>query len=142
MSKLSLFDLIRMSERVSNEMTLAWTRQFPHDIGVSEALILSALEERGPEKSSVLADMHGYTKAAVTNISNKLVKIGAVERVYDSADRRIVRLRITKTGKEILYDAKKTGTLLREQLFSSLTEQERAMYFQIQQKILNTLEGE
>ncbi len=142
MNKLSLFDLIRMSERVSNKMTLAWTRQFPHEIGVSEMLILSALEERGPEKSSVLADMHGYTKAAITNNANKLVKVGAVERVYDSTDRRIVRLRITNTGKKMLHDAKKTGTLLRERLFASLTKQERAMYYQIQQKILNTWEDE
>ena len=67
MNKLSLFDLIRMSERVSNKMTLAWTRQFPHEIGVSEMLILSALEERGPENRACSADMHGYTKAAITN---------------------------------------------------------------------------
>lgn len=134
----SILQLIRQSERISNEMMLAWTREFPHDIGVSEALILSTLVQ-GPEKASVLATKHHYTKAAVTHMTTKLERLHAIERKKDPKDKRATYLHITDQGMQMLQDAKKTGDRLREQIVSQLTEEERQQFASIQERILDIL---
>lgn len=135
----NLFQLIRQSEQISNEMTIAWTRQFPHDLGVSEALILSSVDEK-PSKPSELALQHGYTKAAITNIAGKLEKINAITKRPDPTDGRAFQLHITPTGSKILTDAKKVGHTLREHIFTQLTEEERAQFYTIQEKLLRILQ--
>lgn len=135
----SILNLIRLTEQVSSEMTVQWTKAMPYDLGVSEALVLAALRN-GPEKSSVLAAQYGYTKAAITHIASKLVTLGAIERISSLEDKRIVKLALTDHGRHILEEAQQIGVALREQLFEGLTEQERLAYETIQRKMLTQLQ--
>lgn len=135
----NVIDLIRLTEQVSSEMTVHWTQAMPYDIGVSEALVLSALADE-PKKSSELAKQYGYTKAAITHIAAKLVALGAIERVADPSDGRIVRLALTDEGRLMLHDAQTIGVKLREQLFEALTEEERTTYESVQRKMLAHLQ--
>lgn len=136
-----IFELVRTTEVVSNEMVIAWTKLFNEDVGVSSILVLSALQEHGAQKATDLALAYGYTKGSITNISTKLVNEGYVVREYDEMDRRIIRLAITEKGEWLLSKAREAGIELRQRLFSGLTKEEQQQYTAIQLKMLKQLKG-
>ena len=53
---------------------------------------------------SELCEYTKMTKQQMTKVVNKLVEHGFVERIYDSSDRRIIRLRLTETAHGYLHD--------------------------------------
>lgn len=140
MEKRNFFKLIRTAELFSNESILRWTRAFKHNIGISPILVLSELKQKGAQKQSELANELGYTPGAMTNIANRLIKDGYADRQYDQADRRIIRLVITDTGKELLDEAQQKGQELREELFSVLSEEEIQQFLAIHEKLLKKFE--
>ncbi|MGY0694656.1 MarR family winged helix-turn-helix transcriptional regulator [Virgibacillus sp. FSP13] len=101
---------------------------------------MSELKQKGAQKQSELANELGYTPGAMTNIANRLIKDGYADRKYDEADRRIIRLAITDTGKELLEEAQQKGLELRKELFSVLTEEEIEQFLAIHEKLLRNFE--
>ncbi|HVN53158.1 MAG TPA: MarR family transcriptional regulator [Anaerolineaceae bacterium] len=57
-------------------------------------------------KVSSLSNQMEVTPAAVTHILNAMEETGYVERIADPADRRIVLIRPTETGEELMTTAK------------------------------------
>lgn len=53
---------------------------------------------------SELSGVLNVSSSFITQTVNKLVKQGMVDRSADSKDRRIVRLRVTKAGKDLVQD--------------------------------------
>ena len=135
-----IFQLIRTVELFTNESIIRWTKAFKYNIGISPILVLSELNQKGPQKQSELANQLGYTPGAMTNIANRLIKDDYAARIYDEADRRIIRLSITEAGKEILGEAQQKGQELRKELFSVLTEEERNQFLIIHEKLLKNFE--
>lgn len=62
--------------------------------------------------SDLIAPLH-ISKSSATQLVERLVKAGFVERVHDTEDRRIVRLCITESGK-------KEATLLKQKLMEKM----------------------
>lgn len=135
-----IFKLIRTVELFTNESIIRWTKAFKFNIGISPILVLSELNQKGALKQSELANQLGYTPGAMTNIANRLIRDGYADRIYDEADRRIIRLSITNVGKEILGEAQQKGKELRKELFSVLTEEERKQFLIIHEKLLKNFE--
>lgn len=131
-----LFKLIHMIEQLNNDNIMQFTKAFPYPLGVSPILVLSELRTKGPQKQAELAETVGYTKGAMTNISEKLVKLGLTERLYDENDRRTIQLKITAAGEQALDEAKTIGQQLFMQQFDVLNEGELQQYMHIQQKLL------
>lgn len=140
MKETDLFKLIHSTEAVTNEMVIRWTKAFRYNIGISPVLVLWELKTNGPQKQSVLAAKLGYTAAAITNIAGKLVKEEMAERLADEQDRRMVLLSITEKGEDVLREAHETGTRLRLNMFSVLSEKEVDQYLAINKKLLAALE--
>lgn len=138
-SEENVFDLIRTVEQFSNEMIVRWTKSFPQNLGISPILVLHKLEEHGALMQSELANMLGYTPGAMTNIANRLLKVNFAIRERDEQDRRIVRLMLTKEGKEFLEQAHEKGAQLRKEVFEKLEHTELEEYLRIQQKLLGFL---
>ncbi|WP_405027637.1 MarR family winged helix-turn-helix transcriptional regulator [Lentibacillus songyuanensis] len=136
MEESNVFQLIRTVELFTNESIIKWTKSFQHNIGISPILVLFQLKQKGAQKQSELAKELGYTPGAMTNIANRLIKDGYAERIYDQADRRIIRMGITNAGKALLDEAQQTGQALREELFSVLTDEEIKQFQAIHQKLL------
>ena len=138
----NIFELIRASEQLSNEMVFRWTKSFPQNLGISPILVLHELKEQGPQKQTELANKLGYTPGAMTNISNRLIKAGYASRLNDEKDRRIVRLALTESGVAFLKKAQQKGTELRKSIFENLEDEEVKQYLQIHQKLLKNLRAE
>ena len=65
-------------------------------------LILLFREETLESSPSVLAEKAGVTRATMTGLIDGLERDGLVQRVFDSADRRRTKVRLTPAGQGVL----------------------------------------
>jgi DNA-binding MarR family transcriptional regulator len=95
--------------------------------------ILGVLSGRGSLSQTELSRISGILKTNLSPLVEKLVEEGAVERLPDAADRRVVRLSITRAGRDTLDKGmERSRSLLRAKL-SVLSPPER-------KKLLGSLE--
>lgn len=66
----------------------------------SQSSVLRELSSAGTMTLSQLAEQISVTNQSMTTISDKLVRMGYAERVYDENNRRQIQLKLTETGKE------------------------------------------
>jgi DNA-binding MarR family transcriptional regulator len=59
-------------------------------LGITDSKTLSALTQEGPMTAGEIAKRLGLTSGAVTNVIDRLVRVGFVRRVADPKDRRKV----------------------------------------------------
>lgn len=140
MEQTDIFKLIHAVELFTNEAIIRWMNSFEHNIGISPVLVLAELKQKGPQKQTVLAKKLGYTPGAMTNIANRLIKLGLAERQYNENDRRNVFLSITDKGADVLKEAQQKGRELRAGLFKVLSEEEVQQFLSIYEKLLKNLE--
>ncbi len=72
-----------------------------------------------------MARILSITPASVTSLINGLVKMGALERIADHSDRRVIRLRATAYGKKTLNAAESRAKKELKNVFVRLTERDR-----------------
>lgn len=140
MEKTDIFKLIHAVELFTNEVIIRWMKSFEHNIGISPVLVLSELKQKGQQKQTILARHLGYTPGAMTNIANRLIKLGLAERKYNKEDRRNVFLSITDKGMDVLHEAQQKGQELRAELFQVLSEEEVQQFLKINEKLLKNFE--
>jgi len=132
----NLFQVIHKTEQLNNLNIYHFTKNFNHKIGVSPILVLSELKVEGAQKQTVLADKLGCTPGAMTNIANKLVKLGFAKRLYNEDDRRHVLMEITDAGRNVLVDAQARGREAHSEIFNVLSEEELQQYLELTEKLL------
>ncbi len=95
--------LILVAQRLIGAFS-AWTAQ---GAGISAAgfAVLRLLAEREGLKSGEVAARGWWTPGTVTAVADTLVRDGYVERRRDDADRRLVRLYLTASGRRKLEEA-------------------------------------
>jgi DNA-binding MarR family transcriptional regulator len=74
----------------------------PGDMSLTTASTLRRLERHGPHRLSDLALAEGVTQPAMTQLVSRLERDGLAERRGDPADGRVVVVRITRAGREIV----------------------------------------
>lgn len=137
MNESNIFHLINTTEKINNINIVLFTKEFSYSLGISPILVLFELHRKGPQKQIELSEMLGFTKGALTSISQKLVDLSLAVRIYDRNDRRIVRLKITEKGIRALEEATEIGKKIYFNLFNSFTEAELEEYLRLQKKLLN-----
>ena len=73
-----------------------------HGVSVSQCYALDALYRKGPLAMGQLADYLYLDVSTVTRVVDQLEGEGYSERVPDPADRRVVRVEITRGGRAIV----------------------------------------
>lgn len=136
MEDTNLFQVIHKTEQLNNLNIYHFTKSFNHKIGVSPILVLSELKVEGAQKQTVLADKLGCTPGAMTNIANKLVKLGFAKRLYNEDDRRHVLMEITDAGRNVLVEAQARGREAHSEIFNVLSEEELQQYLALTEKLL------
>lgn len=71
---------------------------------------------------SQLAALHGISKASVSQTLGSLEKRGYIERRIDPRDHRVVLVRLTDEGREIIRRAQQSLCTLLEQIISTFGE--------------------
>ena len=104
------------------------------DLSIAEMHTLEGIGLYGNRTMSETAATLGITTGTLTVAIDRLVRKGYVERHRDSADRRVVRILLTKKGKLAYRMHGKFHTLLVDRLVSPLDDEQR-------QILLRTLSG-
>jgi len=74
----------------------------PDGISLTAAATLATLERSGPRRLTALAVQEGVTQPAMTQLVARLQDSGLVRREADPADGRVVQVRLTDQGREML----------------------------------------
>ncbi len=89
----------------------------PEELG-----ILLVLNREGGVTQTHLSEVFDKDKASVTRLLNKLVELGYVERVNDTADRRVIRAYLTAAGREVYQTLRPALEAMSQQVFADISE--------------------
>jgi DNA-binding MarR family transcriptional regulator len=95
-----LISLIFAIRKLFHEQTL---QKKEKSMSILQFITLHYIKERKPLMKD-LADFLTITPPSATSLVNTLVETGKVKRLYDSGDRRSVRLEITLKGEKYLKE--------------------------------------
>ncbi|MDD4941737.1 MAG: MarR family transcriptional regulator [Candidatus Omnitrophica bacterium] len=82
------------------------------------------------------------TTAAATGIVDRLVRGDYVSRVYDPSDRRIIRVRLTEKGKDLVKNLIVHKVSRIKEVFSRLSDKDRTDYLRVLTRIQGILAQE
>ena len=117
---------------IANEFAKKQTAGF-HKIKLTmpQIFILDFLYRDGESNMTDMAHHMNVTTAAITGLVDKLVRDRYAVRRTDSADRRIIRVRLTKAGSGIIKNIIKHKRKMIMDIFGKITQAEREYYLKI-----------
>jgi DNA-binding MarR family transcriptional regulator len=90
-------------------------------------------------KITDLGHMENRSFGCVSLITDRMVANGSIKKVRDKTDRRVIRLKITRKGRQILKDASKPTNRLVSEMFADYSKKEKEISTTIFNKILHNL---
>jgi DNA-binding MarR family transcriptional regulator len=108
-------------------------------ITLPQFLVLEYLYREGPSKMSRLADFMHVTTAAMTGIMDRLVRDGYCLRVYEPQDRRIINIRLTTRGQDLVKKIRQQRRNMVIKIFGKIAERDRLDYLRIIMQIKDIL---
>ncbi len=121
-----------MLGRVLGRIMHRWmqvTRQFArqHGLSVGQLLVLRQVQFRGPCTVSDIAQRMGVTNAAASQLLDRLVEHGLIERQANPHDRRSRSIVLTPAGRRLLDEASRHQQAWLAQLITDLSPDEQAL---------------
>jgi DNA-binding MarR family transcriptional regulator len=111
-------------------------------ITMSQVLILDFLFRQGEFKMTDLARIMEVTTAAMTGLIERLVKCGYVMRQYQPQDRRIIQVKLTARGFELIKRVTEQKRRMVMNIFGQISQAEREEYLKILTHIQEVLKRE
>lgn len=108
-------------------------------ITLPQFLILDLLSKKGESKMSELAQLMAVTTAAITGIADRIIRYGYALRVYDPADRRIIRIKLTSKGVTLVRKINQQRHKMIIDIFGRISAHEREEYLSILMRIRSIL---
>ena len=108
-------------------------------ITLPQFLILDFLSERGESKMTDTAHFMHVTTAAMTGIVDRLVRDSYVIRVYDPQDRRIIKIKLTHQGSDLVKKINAQRRRMVIKIFGNISELDRRDYLRILMQIREIL---
>ena len=106
---------------------------------IPQIVVLEFLTDQGPRKMNELATALSFTMSAVTVIVDKMIKLKLVKRERSSEDRRVVNVILLNKGREMARRIKDARRNLVNELFSTVTVEDRQQYLRILRKVYKNL---
>jgi len=115
-----------------------------HDHGITptQLFVLSLLKTQGRCNISQLADHLGVKPSAVTFMMDRLEQNKLIMREHDQKDRRVVNIRLTKQGENMLETILESRKATITKYLSYLTEDELSFMAETAEKLANYTEKE
>jgi len=108
-------------------------------ITLPQFFILSHLHKQGESKMSELASVMDVTTAAATGIVDRLVTSGYVMRLYDAKDRRVINIKLTKNGSNMVQRISHQRRQVTSEVFGRISKEERTSYLSIMLHVRDVL---
>lgn len=107
-----------------------------------QLLTLSFLNEKGESRMTDLARFMKVTTAAMTGVVERLVRDAYALRVFDPKDRRIIKVRLTPKGAELIQRINRQKRNMIVNIFGKISDSERQDYLRILTRIQDVLTKE
>lgn len=101
-------------------------RRHRGEVSMTQFPILRTLAKEPGVSLGDLADRLGLRPPTVSRLVDGLVERGWVARCQSSADRRLVELRLTECGQEMMREGRRAGLMKLAERLSALTDEEAA----------------
>lgn len=105
-------------------------------------MILSFLKDAGEIKMTEIANFMDSSTAAATGVIDRLVKIGYAERTFDFKDRRVIRIKVTLKGANLVKKITEQRRQSIIKVFGKLDPADRDNYLQTLTKLRDILNSE
>ncbi|GAA1512169.1 hypothetical protein GCM10009827_028050 [Dactylosporangium maewongense] len=122
-----LVDSARLTTAVERLFSLLRQGNPPNDISLTAASTLRRLEREGPRRLTELAAAEGVTQPAMTQLAQRLERDGLAERTPDPTDGRVVLVRVTLAGRDLLARRREVRAAHLQDLLSSLSADDQAL---------------
>jgi len=100
-------------------------------ITLPQFFILSHLYRQGESKMSELANVMDATTAAATGIVDRLVTSGYAMRLYNPKDRRVINIKLTQKGSNMVQRIDHQRRQVTSEVFGRISKEERENYLSI-----------
>ncbi len=107
-----------------------------------QLIALQFLKEQPNGTVSDLANFLKLSKSSTTQLVERLVRVGSVERVNDTKDRRIIRLNITETGEKEFTTLKNKMMERMQKIMSKVPAKDIRELIRIHTNLIETLKKE
>ncbi len=111
-------------------------------ITMAQFFVLNHLLKQQESMMKDIARFLNVTTAAATGIVDRLVKYGYIQRIFDAADRRIIRIKLTSRGAELVKKVNLEKKKRVMEVFGKLGDPEREQYLTILSRINDILKQE
>ncbi len=120
----------KMEQKVLSEYNLSWTAfSILYDIWIWEAV-----------ETRKLAASEGVTVATISSIANTLEKKELCRREVDPRDRRLVLLRITEKGREVIEELYPQFNKQESQVVKGISEEEQKILMKMLRRVIKNIE--
>ena len=120
-------------------------RLAPLGLTLSLASLLAYVADFGPVNQTRAAEHLGQGRAATGAQVDRLEELGYVERLPDPDDRRVWKVAITASGRELVDQVTEVDGVLRAELRSGISRAERqqlaAVLVRLQRNLAGAIEG-
>lgn len=109
------------------EELVVFVRRLPAgpEVGLTAVTALRAVAVEGPQRISELAERLGVSQPGATQVVDRLARSGWAERVASPDDGRVVLVRATKAGQELLDQRRAHRSRILDDLIARLGEDDR-----------------
>lgn len=108
-------------------------------VTLPQLLIMSFLSIEGESKMTDMAHFMQVSTAAMTGAVDRLVRAGYCVRVDDPDDRRIIKIRLTQKGEDLVKKINQQRRQVIIKIFGKISEQDRGDYLRILTQIRDIL---
>ncbi|MDP2922969.1 MAG: MarR family transcriptional regulator [Candidatus Omnitrophota bacterium] len=112
------------------------------NITLPQFFILESLYREGESRMTDLARCMNATTAAMTGLVDRLVRDSYIVRIHDSNDRRIVKVKLTAAGSDLVKRVNERRRQMVIRIFGRISESDRRDYLRILTQIKDILTKE
>jgi DNA-binding MarR family transcriptional regulator len=129
---------VYLTKRIDTEVTLQMSKALsPYELTPLQFAVLSFVEADSTNFSSAqLSRRFAMTPQSMNEIVRILLDKALIYKTIDPAHKRILRLSLTESGKDILKKCNAEINAVERNLFGDLTDEEYTMYRLLMGKIL------
>ena len=106
----------------------------------SELFAMLFVDKHGEIIMSKIAEHINVSMSTANGIVERLVKNGYLNRDRSDSDRRIVVIRLTDKGKDLVNELKNTVSEYIKLIYEALDDEERKLIFKVFNKVVNILD--
>lgn len=120
-----------MSVIMRNFLKQQTAKFYQMKVTIPQFAILNFLGTKGDHKMTDMAKFMNVSTAAMTGIVDRLAKYGYVVRKHDPDDRRIVQVKITPKGADLVKKSFQQRRQMIMDMFGRISQKEREDYLRI-----------